>query len=119
MFPSIVRPKKDANRINPNSAKDINVGIFTGNGFDATSVDPDTVGFGATGIEAAPIHVAIRDVDGHGHFDMVLRFAIQDTGIMCGDTSASLVGQTSQGLSIIGSSPIKTVQCKQPNVSPN
>src|SRR5262249_40574485 len=108
-----IRPKKDANRINSNSDKDINVVIFSVNGFDATSVDPNTVRFGATGMEAAPISGAIRDVDGNGHFDMVLRFAIQDTGIMCGDTSASLTGQTSQGLSIIGSSPIKTVQCRK------
>ena len=114
-----IRPKKDANRINPNSTKDINVAIFSVNGFDATTVDANTVRFGATGTEAAPVHGAIRDVDGDGRFDMVLRFAIQDTGIQCGDTSASLTGQTSQGLSIMGSSPLKTVQCKQQNLSRN
>ena len=114
-----VRPKKDANRINPNSTKNINVAIFSVNGFDATTVDANTVRFGATGTEAAPVHVAIRDVNGDGHLDMVLRFQIPDTGIKCGDTSASLTGQISNGLSIIGSSPIKTVQCKQPKVSRN
>jgi hypothetical protein len=114
-----IRPRKDANRINPNSSRDINVAIFSVNGFDATTVNPKTVRFGATGIEAVPIHVAIRDVNGDGHFDMVLQFAIQNTGIACGDTSATLTGQTSQGLSITGSSPIKTVQCKQPKVSRN
>jgi hypothetical protein len=114
-----IRPRKDANRINPNSSRDINVAIFTANGFDATTVDPNTVRFGATGIEAAPIYSAIRDVNGDGSFDMILRFAIQDTGIVCGDTSISLTGQTSQGLSIIGSSPIKTVQCKKPKMSRN
>jgi len=114
-----VRPKKDASRINPDSTKDINVAIFSVNGFDATTVDPNTVRFGATGMEAAPIHIAMRDVDGDGHFDMVLTFEIQNTGIQCGNTSASLTGQTFQGLSIIGSSPIKTVQCKQPQVSRN
>ena len=70
-----MRPKKDANRINPNSTKDINVAIFSVNGFDATTVDANTVRFGATGTEAAPVNVAIRDVDGDGHSDMVLRFA--------------------------------------------
>ena len=109
-----IRPKKDANRINPNSDKDINVAIFSVNGFDATSVDPNTVRFGATGMEAAPISGAIRDVDGNGHFDMVLRFQIQDTRVKCGDTSASLSGKTFTGVSFIGSSPIQTVQCRKP-----
>ena len=72
----------------------------------------NTVRFGATGTEAAPIHVALRDIGPDGDRPhMILRFRIQDTGIKCGDTFASLTGQTSQGLSIIGSSPIKTVQC--------
>jgi hypothetical protein len=112
-----IRPKRDANRINPNSNNNINVAIFSANGFDATAVDPNTVRFGATGTEAAPIQGAIRDVDGDGLFDLVLRFAIPDTGIMCGDTSASLTGQTAEGLSITGSSPIKTVQCGKEKVA--
>jgi hypothetical protein len=106
-----VRPQGDGNRINPNSSKDTTVAIFSVNGFDATTVDPKTVRFGATGIEAAPVHVAQRDVDGDGDRDMVLRFEIQDTGIRCGDVSAVLTGQISSGPSFIGSSPIRTVQC--------
>src|ERR671910_521168 len=92
----------DANKINPNSIKDINVAILSDNGFDATTVDPITARFGATGTEAAPVHVARRDVDGDGDRDMVFRFQIQDTGIRCGDTSAILTGQVSNGPSIIG-----------------
>jgi hypothetical protein len=113
-----VRPRSDANKINPNSSKDINVAIRSGNGFDATTVDANTVRFGATGTEAVPIHVARRDVDGDGDRDMVLRFQIQDSGIKCGATSAILTGQISNGQSIIGSSPISTVQCeRQPQTS--
>jgi hypothetical protein len=110
-----IRPRKDANRINPSSNKDINVAIFSVNGFDATSVDPNTVRFGATGAEATPIHARLTDVDGDGLLDMVLRFQILDTGIKCGDTSAFLAGQIAGGQSIIGSSPLTTVQCKQPS----
>jgi hypothetical protein len=57
------------------------VAIFTVNGFDATSVDPNTVRFGAIGIEAAPINVVLRDVDGDGDGDMVVRSEIQNTEI--------------------------------------
>jgi hypothetical protein len=108
-----IRPKKDANRINPSSNKNVNVAIFSVNGFDATTVDSSTVRFGATGAEATPIHVRVTDVDGDGLRDMILRFQILDTGIKCGDTSAFLAGQIFGGQSFIGSSPLTTVQCKQ------
>ena len=108
-----IRPKSDANRINPNSTNNINVAIFSTNGFDATTVNVNTVRFGATGTEAAPIHVALRDINEDGLFDMVVRFQIQNTGIKCEDTSAILTGQTNNGVSFIGSNPIKTVQCKK------
>src|SRR5262244_1223738 len=106
-----IRPRGEANRINPNSDKEIRVAILTGNGFDAATVDPNTVRFGATGAEAVPVNFAVRDVNGDGAMDMVLRFEIQDTGIKCGDTSASLTGQTSSGLSFRGSDSIRTVRC--------
>jgi hypothetical protein len=106
-----IRPRSDANKIDPNSSKNVNVAIFSANGFDATTVDPNTVRFGATGIEAAPIHAAQRDVDGDGGPDIVLRFRILDTGIKCGDTLARMTGRTFGGVSLVGSSPIRTVRC--------
>ena len=106
-----IRPKKDANRITPGSSRNISVAIFSVNGFDATSVDSNTVRFGATGTEATPVHVVLNDVDGDGNRDIVLRFRIQDTGIQCGDTSAFVAGKISGGPSFIGSSPLTTVQC--------
>ena len=110
-----LRPRKDANRINPTSSKNVNLAIFSVNGFDATTIDSSTVRFGATGAEATPIHIRLTDIDGDGLRDMVLRFQILDTGIKCGDTSATLTGQISSGQSIIGSSPLTTVQCKKPS----
>jgi hypothetical protein len=106
-----IRPKRDANRINPSSTNNINVAVFSGNGFDATAIDPTSVRFGATGTEAAPIKVRQRDVDGDGTRDFVLRFQIQDLGIKCGDTSASLTGQIADGQSFSGSISI-TTRCK-------
>lgn len=112
-----IRPRSEANRLNPSSNKNINVAILSISGFDATTVEPNTVRFGANGTEAAPIHAHRRDVNSDGHIDQILRFVIQDTGIECGDTSATLTGDIRTGSSIIGSSPITTTQCKpKPNM---
>jgi hypothetical protein len=109
-----IRPRSEANRINPRSNKKINVAILSINGFDATTVEPNTVRFGANGTEATPIHAGRRDVNGDGHIDQILSFAIQDTGIECGDISATLTAEIYSGPTIIGSSPITTTQCKTP-----
>jgi IgA Peptidase M64 len=107
-----IRPKSDADRINPNSTKNVNVAVFSRDGFDANTIDLNTVRFGSTGTEATPVNVFLRDVDGDGQRDLVFRFQIQDTGIVCGDTLARLTGQIFGGGSVIGSSPIRTVRCK-------
>ena len=70
-----------------------NLSILLGRGdatFDASTVDPATVSFGATGGEAAPVHWALEDVDADGNTDLILHFRTQATGIGCGDTSASV-----------------------------
>ena len=106
-----IRPRIDPNRINPNSIGHIRVAILSGNGFDATEVLPNTVRFGANGTEAAPVNFVLRDVDGDGNRDMILRFLIQETGIECGQTSALLTGETSAKQLIQGSDSITTVRC--------
>jgi len=90
----------------------IPVAILTTNSFDATAVNPTTVLFGRTSTEAASVHSALEDVDGDGDTDMILHFKTQDTGIVRGDTSASLTGETFGGQAIESSDSIKTVGCK-------
>ena len=107
-----VKPGSFPNSINPRSEGVIPVAILTTDTFDATTVDPTTVLFGATGSEAAPAHSALEDVDGDGDTDIILQFRTEATGIQCGDTSASLTGQTIRGQTIAGSDSIKTVGCK-------
>jgi hypothetical protein len=108
-----IRPRSDADKVNPHSTKNINVAILSENGFDATTVDSNLVRVGATGTEAAPVHVTGRDVNRDGQRDVVLRFEIQNLGIDCGATSLTLTGQILDGQSIIGSAPITTTGCKQ------
>ena len=107
-----IKPGSFPNSINPKSKGKIPVAILTTDSFDATIVDPTTVLFGATGTEAAPVHSALEDVDGDGDTDMILHFKTQETGIQCGDTSASLTGETLGGQAIEGSDSIRTVGCK-------
>ncbi|MEW5960016.1 MAG: DUF5050 domain-containing protein [Chloroflexota bacterium] len=106
-----IKPGSYPNSINPKSKGEIPVAILTTDTFDATTVDSATVRFGQTGTEAAPVQSALEDVDGDGDVDMILHFNTQDTGIQCGDTSASLTGKTSSGLPIEGSDSINTVGC--------
>ena len=55
---------------------------------------------------------SIEDVDSDGDLDLVLHFRTQDTDIQCGDTFASLTGETTSGIAIEGSDSISTVGCK-------
>ena len=106
-----IKPGSYPNSINPRSHGKIPVAILTTDSFDATTVDSTTILFGATGAEAAPVRSALEDVDGDGDTDMILHFNTQETGIACGDTSASLTGETSSGQTIEGSDSIKTAGC--------
>jgi hypothetical protein len=107
-----IKPGVFPNSINPRSLGKIQVAILTTDTFDASTVDPTTVLFGRTGIEAAPVHAVLKDVNGDGKLDLVLHFNTEATGIPCGDTSAFLTGNTHGGQAIKGSDSIQTVGCK-------
>lgn len=106
-----IKPGSDPNSINPGSKGVIPVAILTTGGFDAATVDPAAVRFGATGTEAAPAHSTLADVEGDGDTDLILHFRTPDTGIECGDTSASLTGETFGGQQIEQTDSIQTVGC--------
>jgi hypothetical protein len=110
-----IKPGSFPNSINPQSRGLIPVAVLSTDTFDASAVDASTVFFGATGNEAAPVHSALKDVNGDGNTDMVLHFRTHHTGIVCGDTSASLTGSTFSGQAIEGSDSIRTLGCKQRN----
>jgi hypothetical protein len=107
-----IMPGSDPNSINRRSKRMIPVAILTTDTFDATTVDPTTVLFGPTGTEAAPMHSALEDVDGDGDSDLILHFNTQQTGIQCGDTSATLTGKTLGGQEVEGVDSINVVGCQ-------
>ena len=99
-------------RINPASSGVIPVAILTTAAVDAATVDASTVLFGRTGVEAAPMQWALKDVDGDGDIDLMLQFVAQATGIQCGDTSAYVAGKTISDQKFAGSDSFLTVRCK-------
>jgi probable HAF family extracellular repeat protein len=107
-----IKPGSDPATINPKSQGVIPVAILTTDTFDATTVNASTVRFGKNGTEAPPVQSAVEDVNGDGLSDLILHFNTQATGIQCGDTSASLTGQTFSGRAIQGSDSIVTVGCR-------
>ncbi len=79
--------------------------------FDATQVDFSTAEFGPE--KASPLHDGhIDNVDDDDFLDMVFHFDTQDTGIACGDTEATLSGQTFGGEAFSGTDSVKTAGCK-------
>ena len=107
-----IRPGAGPNNVRPGSTGTIPVAILSGGGFDATTVDQSTVKFGPAGASPIPGTARTTDVDRDGDLDLVLQFYTADTGIACGDTSASLTGKTTGGQAFQGSDSIKTVGCK-------
>ena len=106
-----IKPGSDPNAINPAGSGLTTVAILTTDTFDASTVSPITVRFGPAG--ASPEHQLghLNDADGDGDLDLVLHFRTQEAGIQCGDTEASLTGETFDGQAIQGSDSIVTVGC--------
>ena len=106
-----IKPGSDPNAINPAGRGVIPVAILTTDTFDATTVSPITVRFGPAGASLEHQLGHLNDADGDGDLDLVLHFPTQDTGIQCGDTEASLTGETFGGQSIQGSDSVVTAGC--------
>jgi len=107
-----IRPGDPQNTVVAHSDGVIRVAILSTTSFDATTVEPATVRFGATGTEATAVHWSLQDVDENGQVDVVLYFKIQDTGIQCGETEASVTGKTVNGVTLAGADSVRTVPCR-------
>ena len=55
--------------------------------------------------------LVLGDVDSDGDMDLLLHFRISETGIQCGDTEATLIGEAGSS-SITGTDSIKTTGCR-------
>ncbi len=104
-----VKPLSCPNAINPNSMGNTPVAIKTTDSFDASTVDPVTVGF----LGASPLRWAMEDYDSDGDLDMVLYFVTQECDWSAYATRGNhfmagcLVGETWGGAIFWGSSSVK------------
>ena len=113
-----IKPGNFPNNINPKSKGVIAVALLTTETFDAATLDPITVRFGRNGVEAAPVRLALTDIDKDGTTDVILHFRIPATGIQCGDISAAITGEAFGGQLIEGFDSINTVGCKSKGQKP-
>jgi hypothetical protein len=105
----VVKPGDSQPVINLNSQGVVPVAILSTSTFDATKVNPLTIRFGRTGIEASPVHSSLQDVNGDGLLDMVLQFKVQNTGLQPGDIQAILMGRTLDGTPFRGFGAIQVI----------
>jgi hypothetical protein len=106
-----VKPQGFPNALNPGSRGVVPVAVLTTAQLDATTVDPATARFGPAAAPAAHPGGHLEDVDGDGDVDLLLHFRTQATGILCGDTAATLTAETFGGDAVTGSDSIVTVGC--------
>ncbi len=107
-----IKPGDEPTVMDPSSEGMIPVAILSSPDFDATSVDPGSVRFGANGDDAAPVRSMTEDIDQDGDTDLMFLFRAPQTNIACGDTSASLTGKTRSGQAIAGSESFITEGCR-------
>jgi hypothetical protein len=108
-----IKPGSDPNSINPRSKGVIPVAILGTASFDATQVNAESVEFGPDGAKEAHGQGHVEDVDGDDVPDIMFHFKTQETGFQCGDTKATLTGQTFSGEEFTGTDSIQTVGCKK------
>lgn len=112
--PIDIMPNDAGNNMNlragPGSGFEVAI-LSVGEFFDAPAlIDPLSLKLGPrqANIWGAP---RVRDVDGDGDDDLVVKFLTQQTGIACGDSQAILSGRTFEVRSISGSDAVNTFNC--------
>jgi hypothetical protein len=107
-----IKPGNHSNPINPKSKGVIPVAILSAEDFDALTVDADSVRFGPDEAEKRNKRAQVKDADHDGDLDLVLQFRTQETDIAPGDTEACLIGQTYDGVPVLGCDSVRTVPPK-------
>ena len=105
-----IYPQKTPNIINLKSGGFISVAVLTNDEIDALQVDPGRAKFGTGGSMATRYRV--KDVDRDGDDDLLMYFRIEQAGIDCSDTEATLIGALYDGTHITGTDYIQIKNCQ-------
>jgi hypothetical protein len=109
-----LRPWNPCNKINLDSKGFIRVAVMSTDGFDASRVDPKSVVFAG----ASPVCSRLMNVNRDRQKDLVLVFWIPDLkDLTCDSDEAVLIGETTDGTSILGTDKVQIVpskKCKKP-----
>jgi hypothetical protein len=92
-----VSPGAGRNPINVGKRGMIPFVISTSETFDASTIDVSTLLFGPGEAMAAHEGGHLEDADGDGDIDLVIHVRAEDTGIQCGDTTATFSATTFDG----------------------
>jgi len=103
-----IKPDGYPNSVNPSARGVVPVAILGSDTFDVSDIDVTTLVLGRNG--ASPDHDLadlftyndhLRDFNLDGYMDLVTHYRVSDTGIACGDTSATLSGVFSSSIPCI------------------
>jgi hypothetical protein len=90
-----IKPGSDPNSINLCSHGVVPIAILSGDGFDATTVDPSTVEFAGGSIRVkgkGALQYSLEDVDGDGDLDFVAQISVENLDLDGGSTTATVSG---------------------------
>jgi hypothetical protein len=110
-----IQPDSDLNLINCRHENGVvTVALLTTDTLDVATVDHSTVAFeNASVTHVHPTTGKVRrieqDVDGDGDIDLIFQFRFGDTDLTCASPEATLLGQTFDGLKIMGTAAVRMV----------
>ncbi len=101
-----IKPADPTNTVSLSRKPYVNVAMLSQYKLSATKVVPSSVRFAG----AAPVTYVDWDINGDGRVDRVYRFAVKNTGLTTGSTSAQLTGTMVSGRKIWGEDSVKVVK---------
>lgn len=117
----VINPGSKKGAINVRSDAPISVAILSASmaaggaaDFDATQVDPLSIKFGPLGVSPAVEKTRVKDINGDGLMDMVVRFRTRETGLSCSDSVVTLEGQTFDGRPFLATTATTLRGCGRP-----